>query len=67
MGVKTNLGLHEALDLVGLGGEQRRKVAAGLERQDPHVQAENHGEHGADDGHVARELDPLAGRRRQAG
>lgn len=59
--------MHEALDLVELGSKERREVSPRLERKDPQVETENHAEDGADHGEVARELDPLAGGRRETG
>lgn len=66
-GGKTNLGLHQALDLVGLGGKHGRKVTPRLEREDPQEQAEDHAKEGAHHGHVAGELDPLARGGREPG
>ncbi len=63
----TDFGLHQALDLVGLGREEKLEVAAGFEGQDPQVETEDHAEDAAHNGHVAGQLDPFAGGCGEAG
>jgi hypothetical protein len=58
---ETNLDLHQALDAVRLLHEPGEEVVAGLEGQDPEVQAQDEGVDHADDTHPPGGLEPAAG------